>query len=117
MTGPELLIEPDVGDIALRDFHRLEDAIAAGRRAAEAALPELERLLQLMPSAPVTGERELSLRFDPVCAMVINPTRARAQITRGEKTYYFCSGNCRDRFERNPDAYLGRPRLDLGGPT
>lgn len=115
MTGPELMIEPDVGDIALRDFHRLEDAMAAGRRAAEAALPELERLLQSTPPAPATGERTLNLRFDPVCAMVINPSRARARLIWGNKTYYFCSRNCRDRFERDPDAYLGRPRLELGG--
>ncbi len=67
--------------------------------------------------APTTGERELSLRFDPVCAMVINPTRARAKVTREDRTYYFCSRNCRDRFNRDPDAYLGRARLDLGGQT
>jgi YHS domain-containing protein len=45
-----------------------------------------------------------------VCAMVTSPARARATVTRGDKTYYFCSENCRDCFERDPDAYLG------GGP-
>lgn len=115
MTAPELLIAPDLGDMGLRDFHRLDDAVAAGRRAAEAALPELARLLESAPAT--TGERVLSLRFDPVCAMVTSPARARATVTRGEKTYYFCSENCRDCFERDPDAYLGGALLDLSGET
>lgn len=113
MTAPELLIEPELGDMGLRDFHRLDDAVAAGRRAAEAALPALARLLKSSPAAPATGERVLSLRFDPVCAMVINPGRARATAIRGGQTYYFCSENCRECFERDPDAYLGGALLDL----
>lgn len=112
MAGPELLIEPDLEDMGLRDFDRLEDAVAAGRRAAEAALPELVSLLESTSAGPTTGERVLSLRFDPVCAMVINPNRARAAVARGDKTYYFCSENCRDRFELDPDAYLAQTWLD-----
>jgi len=103
MTGPELLIEPELGDMGLRDFHQLEGAIDAGRRAAEVALPQLTRLLSSAPVVPTTGERVLNLRFDPVCAMVINPNRARAKVTRGDKTYYFCSENCRDLFERGSE--------------
>ncbi|NNE17375.1 MAG: YHS domain-containing protein [Myxococcales bacterium] len=87
--------------MGLRDFHQLEGAIDAGRRAAEAALPELSRSLDSAPAGPTTGERVLNLRFDPVCAMVINPRRARAQVTREGSTYYFCSENCRDLFERS----------------
>jgi len=117
MTAPELLIEPDLGDIGLRDFHRMQDAVEAGRRAAEAALPDLASLLESPSAVATIGERELSLRFDPVCAMVTSPARARARVTRAGKTYYFCSENCRDRFERDPDAYLGKVLLDLGGKT
>jgi len=113
MTAPELLIEPQLGDMGLRDFHELEGAVAAGRRAAEAALPALVSLLESAPEMPATGERVLSLRFDPVCAMVTSPARARATVTRGEQTYYFCSENCRDCFERDPDAYLGGGLLAL----
>jgi len=113
MTAPELLIEPELGDMGLRDFHRLDEAVAAGKRAAEAALPELARLLESPPAAPVGIERVLSLRFDPVCAMVIHPGRARATATRGGQTYYFCSENCRECFERDPDAYLAGALFDL----
>jgi len=117
MTGPEVLIEPDLGDMGLRDFDRLDAAVAAGRRAAEAALPEVFRLLESPPTAPSNRERVLRLRFDPVCAMVISPTRARANLVHGDTTYYFCSENCRDRFERDPVAYLakGLPNLGSGG--
>lgn len=114
MAGPELLIEPDLGDMGLRDFHRLQHALDAGRRAAEAALPELMGLLESGLTSAATGERELDLRLDPVCAMVINPSRARAKATRGDRTYYFCSPNCRDRFRSNPERYLARTRLDVG---
>lgn len=112
MTGPEVLIEPELGNITLRDFDRLDDAVAAGRRATEAALPELLRLLDSPVHAAGTGEQVFQLRFDPVCAMVISPARARARALRGNTTYYFCSPNCRDCFERDPDRYLRTP----GGP-
>ena len=52
MTAPELLIEPELGDIGLRDFHRMEDAVAAGRRAAEAALPGLIRFAGILAGDP-----------------------------------------------------------------
>lgn len=114
MTGPEVLIEPDVGDIGLRDFDRLDDAVAAGHDAAETALPELAHLLESPPRRQAPAERVFSLHFDPVCAMVINPARARATVTRGERTYYFCSPNCRDCFERDPDQYLGSSAVTFG---
>ena len=115
MTGPELLIEPDLGDIALRDFDRLDDAVKAGRRAAQAALPELVRLLESPLPRPTAAGRVFQLHADPVCAMVINPARARATATHREITYFFCSINCFDSFVRAPDAYLGKSALSFGG--
>jgi len=114
MAGPEVLIEPELGDVTLRDFHRLDEAVAAGRRAAEVALPELLRLLAAPPHAQVASERLVQLRFDPVCAMVISAARARATAIHGETTYYFCSPNCRDCFERDPDRYLAKAALAFG---
>ena len=115
MTAPELLIEPDLGDMGLRDFERIEHAMAAGRRAAVEALPALNGLLESRTRTTTTGERVLSLRFDPVCAMVIDPTRARAITIHRERTYYFCSENCRDRFEHDPSTYLRGTLADLYG--
>ncbi len=113
MTDPEVLIEPQLGDLGLRDFHRLDDAVAAGRRATEIVLPDLIRLVESPRAVPATGERVLSLRFDPVCGMVISPSRARASEMHRGTVYYFCSANCRDSFERAADQYLDRPLLSF----
>lgn len=114
MTGAEVLIEPDLGDMGLRDFHRIDDAIAAGRKAAEEALPSLVRALESPPQDVHRGQRVVELRFDPVCAMVISPSRARGTATVDGKTYYFCSPNCRDCFERDPAKYLTSAAIVFG---
>lgn len=42
---PEIVIAPRLSHLGLLDFHRARDAIAEGRRAAEAALPQLQRFM------------------------------------------------------------------------
>jgi NTE family protein len=113
MAAPEVLIEPQLGNLGLRDFHRLDAAVAAGRNAAEEAMPTIERLLRSRPGRSPAGARSVHLHFDPVCAMVINPARARASLSHGGAAFYFCSTNCRDCFARDPARYLGPGRLEL----
>jgi len=111
MTGPELLIEPDVDDIGMRDFQRVGEAIEAGRRAAEAIVPELRARLALPPRA--RGERDgrlATVLFDPVCGMAIGAARALASSRFGDATYYFCSTNCQERFAAAPLRYLQHAR-------
>jgi NTE family protein len=48
----DVLIQPRVGDFAYDDFAHAEALIAAGRAAAEAALPAVLQLAGLPPSAP-----------------------------------------------------------------
>jgi len=110
MADPEVLIEPDLDGIGLRDFHRLDDAIAAGRHAAEEALPKIRRALETPPPARSPGAKEVTLCVDPVCAMTLNQARARATAAHEGVTYYFCSTNCYDAFERDPDRYVARVR-------
>lgn len=99
MVEPGVLVDADVGDIGLRDFHRLDEAVAAGRRAAEQALPRLERALLSVEAKPTTpGHRVLNV--DPVCDMVVSPASSAAAISSGTRTYYFCSLACRDAFLR-----------------
>ena len=43
--SPDLLLTPDIGGIGALEFYRAQEAIAAGRRAAEARLDELRRLV------------------------------------------------------------------------
>jgi NTE family protein len=45
INPPDLMLVPEVGHIGLIEFYRAKDAIAAGRRAAEASLSDLLRLL------------------------------------------------------------------------
>lgn len=106
MTGPDLLVEPKLMDIGLRDFDRVDDAIAAGRLATENALPRLQELLEA-PSAPQSRPEVASpCSVDPVCGMVINRAHARATAKHNGDAYDFCSPNCRDLFERDPARYL-----------
>lgn len=43
--------------------------------------------------------------IDPVCGMDIETAGARTSAHDG-KVYYFCSQNCREKFEASPAAYL-----------
>lgn len=43
---------------------------------------------------------------DPVCGMRIDPRNATATSNYRGKTYYFCSAEDRDKFDRSPDKYI-----------
>ncbi len=45
---------------------------------------------------------------DPVCGMVIEPMNAAAQAASQGNTYYFCSQECKDTFEKNPQKYVDK---------
>ena len=45
---------------------------------------------------------------DPVCGMQIEQSQAAAQTTHEGQTYYFCSVECREKFEQNPAEYVGK---------
>jgi len=111
MTDPEVQIEPVLGAMGLRDFDRLDYAVAAGRRAAEAVLPALTALLASPRGKSLEASDPVSRHFDPVCTMAMHPMRARATATHEGILYYFCSANCRDRFLRSPARYLGSTKL------
>jgi predicted acylesterase/phospholipase RssA/YHS domain-containing protein len=101
MVGPEVIVEPDVRDLGLRDFHRLDDAIAAGRRATEATLPAIRRAIER--ASGTRGERPVKhgeVTYDPICEMVVTPSSAAAVVELDGRKYYFCSQGCRDAFAR-----------------
>ncbi len=101
MVGPEVLVRVDLGDLGLRDFHRLDEAVAAGRGAMEAALPALRAALEAQPCArEALAHSDVVLHYDPVCDMVVNPRRAVAMTEREGCKIYFCSSSCRDAFAR-----------------
>lgn len=105
MTNPDVVIRPSLEGIGLRDFGRLHEVVEAGRRAAEEALPELRRRLReaenAAPRAPAGR-----FYFDPVCAMLITPSKSRGSVEHDGTVYHFCSTNCRESFERRPEAFM-----------
>jgi len=42
---------------------------------------------------------------DPVCNMEIDETKAEFQSQYGGKKFYFCSEECKNRFEQKPEQY------------
>jgi YHS domain-containing protein len=44
--------------------------------------------------------------IDPVCGMTVRPNQAKSAVHDGT-VYYFCSNDCRDRFEAAPQLYVG----------
>ena len=44
---------------------------------------------------------------DPVCGKTVTPDQAKSAV-HGGTVYYFCSNECRDRFETAPQLYVGR---------
>jgi P-type Cu+ transporter len=43
---------------------------------------------------------------DPVCGMEINTHDAADTSQHEGETYYFCSTNCKEKFEQNPQQYV-----------
>jgi YHS domain-containing protein len=44
---------------------------------------------------------------DPVCGMQVDEKDAITSQHQGQ-TYYFCSNECKNQFERNPEQYTKR---------
>lgn len=55
------------------------------------------------------GSRPASAETDPVCRMKVDPAQAPKATYKG-RDYYFCSHQDREKFLKDPDAYLQKPR-------
>ena len=51
----------------------------------------------------------MATAIDLVCGMQIETSQATAQTVYEGQAYFFCSEECRRRFEENPMEYLGSP--------
>jgi P-type Cu+ transporter len=58
-------------------------------------------------------ETAKTTQLDPVCGMTVDPAVAKKHIEHAGKTYYFCSGDCADKFRRDPARYLN-PNVKAG---
>ncbi|MCJ7635141.1 YHS domain-containing protein [Candidatus Bathyarchaeota archaeon] len=43
---------------------------------------------------------------DPVCGMVVDEKTAKFTTKHMDKTYYFCSANCKATFDKNLNKYV-----------
>jgi YHS domain-containing protein len=43
---------------------------------------------------------------DPVCGMDVFSKNNKITATWNNNTYYFCAQDCRDKFQKTPEAYL-----------
>jgi xanthine dehydrogenase accessory factor len=43
---------------------------------------------------------------DQVCGMTVDPLTSQHKTVHGDTTYWFCSGGCKEAFEKAPDRYL-----------
>lgn len=52
-------------------------------------------------------ERQDPAHRDPVCGMLLSHKTAPVTTEYRGKTYYFCADVCKDRFEAEPECYVG----------
>lgn len=45
------------------------------------------------------------MNTDPVCGMKVDEGNTQHQTLYGSRTYSFCSQQCKNEFEENPEAY------------
>ena len=52
-------------------------------------------------------EEENMKVLDPVCKMIIKDKNASATSNYMNTTYYFCSKECKEAFDRKPESFIG----------
>ena len=45
---------------------------------------------------------------DPVCGMDVEAATAAGRSEHKGQTYYFCGSKCKERFDLDPEQYLGK---------
>ena len=61
-----------------------------------------------MLAATPGGEMEQRrTTIDPVCGMTVDPDKADYSSVHDGETFYFCSGGCKESFDKDPAKYIG----------
>ena len=47
--------------------------------------------------------------IDPVCGGKVDESKAAGHTGYAGQTYYFCSAECRKKFQEDPGRYIGQP--------
>ncbi len=51
--------------------------------------------------------------IDPVCGMTVHPDSAAGSFEYQDKTYYFCSAHCLEKFRKDPESFLTRRQATM----
>ena len=43
---------------------------------------------------------------DPVCGMAVDPAKTKFKSVYQDKEYFFCSQNCKNQFDQNPQEFI-----------
>lgn len=78
-AATDLLLVPDMGDMASADFHRTDEAVAAGERAAKAELAALRRYSVSEADYAAFQARHRQRAFDPPLIAFLNVLRGRSR--------------------------------------
>jgi YHS domain-containing protein len=54
---------------------------------------------------------------DPVCNMQVDEKNAAGQSDYQGQTFYFCSENCKEKFDQNPQQYVKQGAKGAGRPA
>ena len=63
---------------------------------------------QKMRAGMIIERKAFKMIKDPVCGMVVNPAKAVATTEYKEKTYYFCTSECKTAFDQRPEKFVGQ---------
>ncbi|MEE9591703.1 MAG: copper ion binding protein, partial [Thermodesulfobacteriota bacterium] len=64
----------------------------------------------------VPSKEDKEMAIDPICGMEVEISKAAGKSSYRNETYYFCSINCKDRFDTDPEAALApKERKEAGG--
>jgi len=55
---------------------------------------------------PPEGKGVMRVATDPVCGMDVEEATAAGKSEYEGKTFYFCSAECQEEFEDDPESYL-----------
>ena len=50
----------------------------------------------------------MAIQVDPVCGMKVEEEEAMSRSEYLDKTYYFCSIDCKHKFDQRPEQYVVR---------
>ncbi len=57
----------------------------------------------------------MAMQKDPVCGMNVDDQKSASKSQFQGTTYYFCSEECKRKFEQQPELYAGKSDRAMGG--